>query len=258
MSDLAPHLHQHFVKFAAFEGAVTQERVDEIVQGMQVAANESGDCRVGSLETAVHAGCKVGIEPRCGSVIVRIAVEERRFAVAEGRLERIGQGARAGQIRSCTPARPCQGFAADREFGATAGEVNPDQANKPVFRLDGGLIDDRLHEAMSVLGVNCDEGDGAKIMGNAGNYMSSFMNRYASSHRWRPHRTRPDQECGQVRVSKRSPFPARPLACLADEPGDIRATRADRLPCKTTKHGILRGAFPQILILQCHGITLPF
>jgi hypothetical protein len=84
------------------------------------------------------------------------------------------------------------------------------------------------------------------------------MNRHAAAHGRRPCRTRADQESGQIGVSKRAPFPTRLLPRLADKPGDIRTTHADRLPCKTAEHCILRRRFPQVLIPQCHSVTLPF
>jgi hypothetical protein len=259
MIDSAPHLHQHFIKFAAFEGAMTQERVDEIVEGMQVAANESGDCRVGSLETAVHAGCKVRIEADFANVIVGIAKEQRHpAAVTEGDLERIGQSAPPGQIRLSAATGSGKRLATKLEFGRAASQIHLDQVSKPVFRLDGGLVDNRLNKAMPIPAVDGNERNGAKIISEASDNVTGFVDCHPTAHGWRPCRTRADQESRQVGVSKRSTFPPGLLPCLSDGFGDIRATHADRLPCETTEHGTMGGGFSRILILQCHGITLPF
>jgi hypothetical protein len=84
------------------------------------------------------------------------------------------------------------------------------------------------------------------------------MDRHPTAHGRRSCRTRADQEGTQVGVSKRAPFPPGLLPCLADDFGDICTTHADRLPCKTAEHCILRRRFPQVLIPQCHSVTLPF
>jgi hypothetical protein len=97
---------------------------------------------------------------------------------------------------------------------------------------------------MPIPAVDGNERNGAKIISEASDNVTGFVDCHPTAHGWRPCRTRADQESRQVGVSKRSTFPPGCLPSLAHEPGDIRTGHADRLSRKATEHGMSRRRFP--------------